>query len=82
MTRDRGWRRRFEEPIPLARGRHLVTLEDAGRYITNLAKAEHKAAEWQAGDGGIDPGRGTQRSDDDGANWRYEDLEPSRRAGV
>jgi hypothetical protein len=36
------------EPIPLPRGRHLVTLEDAGTYITKLPKAEHKTAEWQA----------------------------------
>src|SRR5258706_1075870 len=28
---DRGWKRRFDEPIPLPRGRQLVTLEDAGR---------------------------------------------------
>jgi hypothetical protein len=45
---DRGWKRRFEEPIPLPRGRQLVTLEDAGNYITKLPKAEHEAAEWQA----------------------------------
>jgi hypothetical protein len=45
---DKGWRRRFDEPIPLPRGRQLVTLEDAGRYITKLPKAEHEAAEWQA----------------------------------
>jgi hypothetical protein len=29
-------------------GRQLVTLEDAGNYITKLPKAEHAAAEWQA----------------------------------
>jgi hypothetical protein len=45
---DRGWKRRFDDPIPLRRGRQLVTLEDAGRYITNLPKSEHEAAEWQA----------------------------------
>jgi hypothetical protein len=45
---DRGWKRRFVEPIPLPRGRQLVTLEDAGNYITRLPKAEHEAAEWQA----------------------------------
>jgi hypothetical protein len=45
---DRGWKRRFEDPIPLPRGRQLVTLEDAGNYITKLPKAEHAAAEWQA----------------------------------
>jgi hypothetical protein len=26
----------------------LVTLQDAGTYITKLPKAEHEAAEWQA----------------------------------
>jgi len=31
----------------LARGRLLVTLQDAGNYITKLPKAEHEAAEWQ-----------------------------------
>src|SRR6266403_1420399 len=34
--------------ILLPRGRQLVTLEDAGNYITKLTKAEHEAAEWQA----------------------------------
>ncbi len=42
------WSRRFDDPIPLPRGRQLITLEDAGTYITKLPKAEHEAAEWQA----------------------------------
>jgi len=45
---DTGWRRRFDEPIPLPRGRQLVTLLVVGQYITKLPKAEHEAAEWQA----------------------------------
>src|ERR1700674_3060007 len=45
---DKGWRRRFDDPIPLGRGRQLVTLEDAGKYITKLPKVEHEAPEWQA----------------------------------
>lgn len=45
---DRGWKRRFEDPIPLPRGRRLVTLQDAGNYITRLPKAEHETQEWQA----------------------------------
>jgi hypothetical protein len=45
---DRGWKRRFDDPIPLPRGRQLVTLQDAGTYITKLPKAEHEAAEWLA----------------------------------
>jgi hypothetical protein len=45
---DRGWQRHFDEPVPLPRGRQLVTLQDAGTYITRLPKAEHEAKEWQA----------------------------------
>jgi len=41
---NRGWKRPFNDPIPLPRGRHLVTREDAGTYITKLPKS----AEWQA----------------------------------
>jgi hypothetical protein len=44
----RGWRRAFDDPIPLPRGRQLVTLQEAGTYITKLPKAEHEAEEWQA----------------------------------
>jgi hypothetical protein len=45
---DRGWKRAFDEPIPLPNGRALVTLKDAGTYITKLQNAEHEAPEWQA----------------------------------
>jgi hypothetical protein len=49
LTTDKGgWRRPFDDPIPVPRGRELVTLEDAGNYITKLPKAEHQAPEWQA----------------------------------
>jgi hypothetical protein len=44
---DRGWKRTFDEPIPLPRGRQLVTLEDAARYIQKLPKAEQQIEEWQ-----------------------------------
>ena len=44
----KGWLRRFDEPVLLPDGRALVTLQDAGNYITKLPKAEHEAAEWQA----------------------------------
>jgi hypothetical protein len=43
-----GWKRPFDEPIPLPPVRQLVTLDDAGNYITKLPKAEHTAPEWQA----------------------------------
>ena len=38
----------LDEPIRLSGGSKLVTLEDAGDYITKLPKADHTAAEWQA----------------------------------
>jgi hypothetical protein len=41
------WNRAFEDPIDLPRGRQLVTLQDAGNYISKLPKAEHSAPEWQ-----------------------------------
>jgi hypothetical protein len=43
----RRWKRKFEDPIPLPRGRQLVTLEDAARYIQKLPKAEQQIEEWQ-----------------------------------
>ena len=42
------WSRKFDDPIPLLNGRQLVTLKDAGTYITKLPAAEHEAQEWQA----------------------------------
>jgi hypothetical protein len=45
---DKGWQRRLDDPIELPSGHQLVTLKDAGTYITKLPKAEHKAQEWQA----------------------------------
>jgi hypothetical protein len=43
---DKGWQRRFDEPIPLPKGKKLLTLRDAALYITKLPKAEHDAEEW------------------------------------
>jgi hypothetical protein len=42
------WSRKFDDPIPLPRGRQIVTLEDAAKYIQKLPKAEQDLAEWQA----------------------------------
>jgi hypothetical protein len=41
------WKRRFDDPIVLPDGRALVTLEDAGDYITMLPKADQQLDEWQ-----------------------------------
>jgi hypothetical protein len=37
------WSAPFDEPIPLPRGRKLVTPTDAGPYITKRPKAAHGA---------------------------------------
>jgi len=71
---NRGWKRPFDEPIPLPRGRQLVTLEDAGNYITKLPKAEHEAQEWQAAMEAFDPGRDVRRPDDVRADWRHASV--------
>jgi hypothetical protein len=42
------WSRAFDDPIVPPNGQKLVTLKDAGAYITKLPKAEHDAPEWQA----------------------------------
>ena len=47
MKVSQGWFREFDDPIPLPRGRQIVTLQDAGTYITKLPKAEAQAPEWQ-----------------------------------
>jgi hypothetical protein len=43
----KGWKRPFDDPIVLPDGRSLVTLEDAGDYITRLPQAEQQLDEWQ-----------------------------------
>lgn len=47
MTKNDGWQHRFEDPIPLPRGRQLVTLKDAARHIQKLPNAEQHIREWQ-----------------------------------
>ena len=48
MMPDKGWQRRFDEPIPLPNGKKLLTLRDAALYITKLPNTEHDAVEWLA----------------------------------
>jgi hypothetical protein len=48
MKSPQGWKRPFDDPIPLPRGRALVTLKDAAEYIQKLPKAEQDLEEWHA----------------------------------
>ena len=47
MKLPRGWMRPFDDPIPLPRGRQLVTLKNAAEHIQKLPKAEQDLEEWQ-----------------------------------
>jgi hypothetical protein len=44
---DKGWQRKFEDPIPLPDGRQLITLKDAADYIMKLPIKEAALPEWQ-----------------------------------
>jgi hypothetical protein len=50
MTRrvTKGWARKFDEPIPLPKGKPLITLRNAALHITKLPKKESNLPEWQA----------------------------------
>jgi hypothetical protein len=74
MTPD--WSRKFDAPIPLPKGRQLVTLKDAGTYITKLPKAEHTAPEWQAAMEALIL-VAAWRADDVRADRRHVSFEPS-----
>jgi hypothetical protein len=41
------WSTPFEDPIPLPKGKPIVTLKDAAGYIKRLPKAEHDKQHWQ-----------------------------------
>jgi hypothetical protein len=41
------WDKTFREPIALPDGTALVSLRDAGSYITALPATEYEAREWQ-----------------------------------
>jgi hypothetical protein len=78
---ERGWKRPFDETIPLPRGRELVTVDDAGTYITKLPMAEHRPRSgrrrWKPY-----PGRDILRTDDVCTHWRHEGIHLERRPGV
>jgi hypothetical protein len=44
---SRGWKREFEDPIPLPAGRQLIALKEAADYIMALPKREQNLPEWQ-----------------------------------
>jgi hypothetical protein len=68
------WSRAFDDPIPLPRGRHLVTLQDAAGYIMKLPKAEQDLEQWQTAVAcliGTAEGRDfAKTSIGDGGSWR------------
>jgi hypothetical protein len=78
----KGWKRRFEDPIPLPRGRQVVTLKDAADYIMKLPKAEQNLDEWQTATRCL-IGTAERRDFLMHASHRHaEGVEPARRARV
>ena len=77
-----GWSRAFDEPIPLPDGRKIVTLRDAGDYITKLPKADHTAPEWQAAMEALILVADLGRPDDVCPDRRHARGEPVSGAGV
>ena len=73
---DSGWKRPFDDLISLPGGRALVTLEDAGNYITRLSKAEHATAEWQAAMEALILVETSVRADDVCAHRYHAGIEP------
>jgi hypothetical protein len=47
MVPDRGWKRPFDDPIPLPDGGELRTPLDAARYVDALPRSMHEREEWQ-----------------------------------
>jgi hypothetical protein len=45
---EKGWQRKFEDPIPLPNGDKLITLRDAALHVTFLPVEEVALPEWQA----------------------------------
>ncbi len=76
------WSRAFDDPIPLPRGRQLVTLKDAATYIQRLPKAEQDLEEWQAAVEKLCSWSSSSTADHDGAHWRAEGIESRARSGV
>jgi hypothetical protein len=79
---DKGWQRRFDEPIELPSGRKLLALHDAATYATKLAKAGFGRCRMAGRDRSADPGRDGGRTDDVRADRRDAGLEPEPRSRV
>jgi hypothetical protein len=54
VAAERAWQREFDDPIPVPKGKPLITLKDAATYIQKLPKAEQQRAHWQL-PAGVEP---------------------------
>jgi hypothetical protein len=71
--------RRSDPATPRAQ---LVTLQDAGNYITKLPKTAHSAPEWLAATEAPDPRRNAWRADNARQDRRHDGAEPACRPRV
>jgi hypothetical protein len=77
----KGWKRPFDDPIPLPDGRTLITLMDAADYITSLPKKETNLPDWQVAMQALLLVV-AERSDDARADRGHEGAEPRLRSRV
>jgi hypothetical protein len=42
-----GWYAHFREPVPVPKGEPLITLRDAGAYVTRLSKTQYDGVGWK-----------------------------------
>jgi hypothetical protein len=46
-VRERGWQRKFDDPIPVPKGESLLTLKDAAKYVVALPAKTSAREPWQ-----------------------------------
>jgi hypothetical protein len=76
------WKRCFDDPIVPPDGGQIVTLEDAGNYITMLPKADQQLGEWQTAIECLMLVVKLRRANDVCAHWYHEGVEPPCRTRV
>jgi hypothetical protein len=74
VTADRGWKRPFDDPIPLPRGRQLVTLEDAAAggtaRVVNVQSRPREPSFFH----GPRPGKGERCDSHAGRNEEFREV--------
>lgn len=74
--REKGWSRRFEDPIRPPKGKPLLTLRDAARYMLALPANERRGPGVASQSRSAADGRGRKRPADACAHRHVEGTQP------